>query len=43
MHLPPHAVPPGVPDYLVQTYWWAYVSPKAIRFFERPWLVNLIL
>lgn len=43
MHLPPRAVPPGVPDYLVQTYWWAYVSPQAIRFFERPWLVNLIL
>lgn len=34
---------PCVPEYLVSTYWWAYVSPKAIKFFERPWLANLIL
>lgn len=34
---------PTVPEYLISTYWWAYVSPKAIRFFERPWLANLIL
>jgi ubiquinone/menaquinone biosynthesis C-methylase UbiE len=32
-----------VPGYLDQTYWWAYVHPKAVRFFEREWLVNLIL
>src|SRR5215468_3280098 len=32
-----------VPDYLHETYWWAYVHPKAVRFFERQWLVNLIL
>jgi ubiquinone/menaquinone biosynthesis C-methylase UbiE len=32
-----------VPRYLQQTYWWAYVHPKAVRFFERQWLVNLIL
>ncbi|MBV8032779.1 MAG: rhodoquinone biosynthesis methyltransferase RquA, partial [Betaproteobacteria bacterium] len=25
------------------TYWWAYVHPRAVRFFERQWLVNLIL
>ncbi len=24
-------------------YWWAYVRPWAIRFFERDWLVNAIL
>jgi ubiquinone/menaquinone biosynthesis C-methylase UbiE len=35
------AVP--VPDYLSQTYWWAYVHPNAVRLFERRWLVNLIL
>ena len=35
------AVP--VPRYLHDTYWWAYVHPKAVRFFERQWLVNLIL
>jgi ubiquinone/menaquinone biosynthesis C-methylase UbiE len=35
--------PIAVPRYLAQTYWWAYVHPKAVRFFERQWLVNLIL
>lgn len=33
----------SVPKYLMDTYWWAYVNPKAVRFFERQWLVNLIL
>ena len=33
----------AIPDYLQQTYWWAYVHPRAVRFFERQWLVNLIL
>lgn len=32
-----------VPHYLERTYWWAYVHPRAVRFFEREWLVNLIL
>ena len=32
-----------VPEYLQRTYWWAYVHPKAVRLFERQWLVNLIL
>jgi len=32
-----------VPAYLAETYWWAYVHPKAVRFFERRWLVNVIL
>ncbi len=32
-----------VPRYLHDTYWWAYVHPKAIHLFERQWLVNLIL
>jgi ubiquinone/menaquinone biosynthesis C-methylase UbiE len=34
---------PRVPRYLHQVYWWAYVHPKAVHFFEREWLVNLIL
>jgi ubiquinone/menaquinone biosynthesis C-methylase UbiE len=34
---------PPVPSYLERDYWWAYVHPRAVRFFERPWLVNLIL
>lgn len=33
----------GIPGYLAQTYWWAYVHPNAVRLFERQWLVNLIL
>ena len=33
----------SVPGYLAETYWWAYVHPKAVRLFERQWLVNLIL
>lgn len=32
-----------IPEYLNVHYWWAYVHPKAVRFFERQWLVNLIL
>jgi ubiquinone/menaquinone biosynthesis C-methylase UbiE len=32
-----------VPDYLQAHYWWAYVHPRAVRIFERQWLVNLIL
>jgi ubiquinone/menaquinone biosynthesis C-methylase UbiE len=32
-----------IPRYLEQVYWWAYVHPKAVQFFEREWLVNLIL
>lgn len=32
-----------VPAYLEHHYWWAYVHPRAVHFFEREWLVNLIL
>lgn len=32
-----------VPPYLEQTYWWAYLHPNGVRFFERQWLVNAIL
>lgn len=34
---------PDIPGYLLDTYNWAYVTPEAIRRFERQWLVNLIL
>jgi ubiquinone/menaquinone biosynthesis C-methylase UbiE len=37
------ARPVAVPRYLEETYWWAYVRPWAVRFWDRPWLVNLIL
>ena len=36
-------VAPDIPDYLQDTYWWAYLHPKALKFFEREWMVNLIL
>jgi len=32
-----------IPGYLVDTYWWAYIHPSAVRLFERQWLVNSIL
>lgn len=35
--------PQAIPNYLQETYWWAYVHPNAVRVFERQWLVNLIL
>ena len=37
------AQPLPIPRYLQETYWWAYVHPNAVSFFERQWLVNLIL
>jgi ubiquinone/menaquinone biosynthesis C-methylase UbiE len=33
----------AIPSYLSETYWWAYVHPRAVYLFERQWLVNLIL
>jgi ubiquinone/menaquinone biosynthesis C-methylase UbiE len=33
----------AVPLYLTDAYWWAYIHPRAVNFFERQWLVNLIL
>ena len=33
----------GIPEYLEETYWWAYLHPSAVNLFERQWLVNLIL
>src|SRR4051812_5266197 len=33
----------AIPAYLSDTYWWAYVHPKAVNIFERQWLVNAIL
>ena len=32
-----------IPAYLQKIYWWAYVHPRAVKIFERGWLVNLIL
>jgi ubiquinone/menaquinone biosynthesis C-methylase UbiE len=33
----------SAPGYLRRHYWWAYIHPRAVRFFERQWLVNAIL
>jgi ubiquinone/menaquinone biosynthesis C-methylase UbiE len=41
--LPRVAIEHSVPHYLTVHYWWAYVHPKAVKLFERQWLVNLIL
>ena len=35
--------PLAIPRYLQETYWWAYIHPNSVSFFERQWLVNLIL
>ena len=35
--------PAAIPGYLQNTYWWAYLHPRAVHIFERQWLVNLIL
>jgi ubiquinone/menaquinone biosynthesis C-methylase UbiE len=35
--------PVTIPKYLENTYWWAYLHPRAVHIFERQWLVNLIL
>lgn len=32
-----------IPEYLEKVYWWAYVRPYAIAFFDIPWIANLIL
>jgi len=37
------SLPAHIPQYLSAHYWWAYVHPRAVRVFERQWLVNLIL
>lgn len=34
---------PPTPYYLQRHYWWAYVRPWAVRFWDRTWLLNLIL
>lgn len=34
---------PEIPAYLEEVYWWTYVRPSAVRFWDRPWLINLIL
>jgi len=33
----------AIPDYLRRHYWWAYIHPRGVKFFDRLWIVNLIL
>jgi ubiquinone/menaquinone biosynthesis C-methylase UbiE len=33
----------AIPDYLRKYYWWTYIHPAAVKFFERQWLVSAIL
>lgn len=33
----------AIPSYLETAYWWAYVHPRAVRLFDRDWLVDVIL
>ncbi len=32
-----------IPSYLSEHYWWAYIHPRAIRFFDRPRIIDFIL
>ena len=38
-----YAADTAVPPYLMRHYWWAYVHPRAVKIFDRGWLINLIL
>ncbi len=35
--------PVTVPEYLEERYWWAYLHPRGLRFFEQQWVINSIL
>lgn len=33
----------GIPEYLARHYWWAYLSPRGVWFFDHQFIINLIL
>jgi len=33
----------GIPEYLARHYWWAYLHPLGVRFFDHHFIINLIL
>lgn len=33
----------AIPEYLKKTYSWAYVNPRAIAFWDRPFIINFVL
>lgn len=39
----PHKTGVAVPAYLKRVYWWTYIHPFAVWFFDRLWLINLIV
>lgn len=41
--LQPEDMPATIPDYLERYYWWAYLRPASIRFFDHPAMVQAIL
>jgi len=34
---------PVIPDYLQETYYWAYLNPRNVRLLDREWIVRTIL
>jgi hypothetical protein len=34
---------PVIPDYLVNTYYWAYLNPRNVKLLDRDWVVRTIL
>jgi len=37
------SVSPGLPEYLVRTYWWAYLTPASLRLLDNPFVLTAIL
>lgn len=37
------SAPPGLPDYLVRTYWWAYLTPTSLVLLDNPVVLTAIL
>ena len=37
------AAPPTIPNYLIEHYSWAYVTPEAVKRFEHPFIIEMIL
>jgi SAM-dependent methyltransferase len=37
------SVPSGLPDYLVRTYWWAYLTPTSLRLLDNSLVLTAIL
>lgn len=35
--------PTGIPEYLAKHYWWAYLAPRSVWFFDHHLIINFIL